>query len=215
MLGGAIHLPHRIARTRTNDCVNSHPPQPMSSPNAMRTVPNCRTWVFLGAVLVLAAGCDTSAPDPVGSFSLRLNGDVRGNSDLDRAGLTHNPSYGYLLNLQLGTGDRYRTHGFVITLPQLSTGPYSLYPHEYNGFFYEALFFETYDQQPAGSYEIVSPGDSLTIVEYNENTGYVKATFAGTYVVENPHAPFRTLPDTLRITEGVVEVTLYNPPASR
>ncbi len=171
--------------------------------------------MVLCALILTVGGCDSTEPEPTGSFSLKLNGVARGSSGLDQVGLVHNPSYGFFLNMQLATEDHNRTHGIVVTLPALSEDTYSLFAYERSSYVYQSLFFEGYDGQPAGTYEIVSERDSLTIVDYNASTGYVKATFAGTYVVRNPHAPFRTLPDTLRITEGVVEVFAQYPADSR
>lgn len=159
----------------------------------------------------LTIGCDNVNEETYGLFFFLLNGEPQSGGPGPESGttLTYNGSDRYFLSIELSPTASGVNRGMYFAIPSIKPGSYPIQPKYINGTYYASGFSESYEDQPVGRYESVSSSDSIYIDKFNVDTGSIEARFEGTYVVDRADGIGRTLPDTLRITQGFLSATLH------
>ena len=172
--------------------------------------------LFLSLLLATAPGCDGQAPavtaDTGGDIAFLLDGEEWAvGASLE---MIYTPGYGYLLLTGWASPENpVLQQSLIFSLPKdLSQRSYPLttYTVGQNGYF--ASISEYTEDFPYSTYESIGAGDALVVTRYDSSTGELEATFEGTFTDKNPNRSLpRTLPDTFRVTQGRIQVTLTNP----
>ena len=175
--------------------------------------------LVLALLLGTAAGCDGQTPEPApdtgGDVSFLLDGEewAVGAS----VELVYREGRGYGLFTGWPTpGNPALRQSLIFSLPNdLAERPYPLATYVFEGNGYFAFMSERADDDsPLGTYASIGAGDALVVTRYDPATGELEATFEGTFAAAPRQGSPRTLPDTFRVTRGVVRATLSNPPAA-
>ena len=174
--------------------------------------------LVLALLLGTAAGCDGQTPEPApdtgGDVSFLLDGEewAVGAS----VELIYTEGYGYLLLTGWPTPGRPALRqSLTFSLPDLAERSYPLATYAFENRGYFAFMSERADDDsPLGNYASIGAGDALVVTRYDPATGALEATFEGTFAEAPDPGSIRTLPDTFRVTRGVVRATLSNPPAA-
>lgn len=174
--------------------------------------------LFALAALVFgpATGCDGQAPEPAadtgGDVSFLLDGQewARGASIT----LVYTKDFGYSLLTSWPTpSNQALRQSLIVTLPKLEPGTYAFETYlvgqnGYNGFMTE---MEAGSDYSLGLYKPSNSEGALVVTRVDPDTRAIEATFEGTFATApRPGSP-RTLPDTFRVTRGIVHTTLANP----
>lgn len=172
--------------------------------------------LLLALLLATAPGCDGQAPadtaDTGGDVSFLLDGEewAVGAS----VEMIYTRGYGYgLLTGWTAPGNPVLRQFLIFQLPKdLSQRSYPLATYVLGENGYSTLISEYTEDFPYSTYESIGAGDALVVTRYDSSTGELEATFEGTFTDKNPNRSLpRTLPDTFRVTQGRIQVTLTNP----
>lgn len=162
-----------------------------------------------------AAGCDGQevARPFYGESRFLLNGELWATSERTGMGASSvgDDALYLFTSSRISSPDGYTSNGISIMLPDIVAGSYPAQQYVVGQALYGVVFREIDYDVRIGRWESIDPSDSVFVTRFDPATNEVEGTFEGTFVAPpRPDLP-RTLPDTLRITDGYFRAIVQRP----